>query len=125
MMTTENSGAISEEEANHKDQKSDNGKTQAQIDAEDHERLVKAEVAAPVSESQVQPGQELVDGNGRRDTPTVEPTRPDILVDKEAVTQSKVDRLDQEQRDHAQAVQDKQNKKLNQNTKPGEDAPEK
>jgi hypothetical protein len=125
MNTTDNTNISADDELHKDSPNNDNGKTQAQIDREERARLVKAEVSAPVSESQVQPGQEVVDGNGRRDTPTVEPTRPDILVDKEAVTQSKVDRLDQEQRDHAHAVQDKQNKKLNQNTKPGEDAPEK
>lgn len=74
MMTTQNSGSISEDDFNHKDNPdNDNGKTQTQIDQE--QDLVKAEVSAPISESQVQPGRE---------------------------------------------VQDKQNAKLNQNTKPGQ-----
>jgi hypothetical protein len=39
MMTTENSGAISEDEESYKDQPdNDNGKTQAQIDREEQER---------------------------------------------------------------------------------------
>jgi hypothetical protein len=118
MMTTENSGGISDEEFNYKDQPdNDNGKTQAQIDREERARLLKTEVGAPDSESQVQAGQEVVDGNSRRDTEEVEKVRPDILVDKNADTQAKAD---QQQRDYAKAVQDKQNAKLNANSKPGE-----
>lgn len=119
MMTTDNSQPISEDEANHVDNPgNDNGKTQTQIDQESKADLVQAEVSAPVSESQVQPGREVVDGNGLRETPDVEPTRPDVIVNPDAVTQSKVDALDVQQ-EHGKRVQDEQNAKLNQNTKPG------
>src|ERR1700751_3483833 len=91
-------------------------------DNQSNDELVQAETAYPVSESQVQPGREAVDGNGQRDLPPVDLVRPDIIVNKDAVTQSKVDNLDEQQRQHAQEVQDKQNAKLNQNTKPGVDS---
>lgn len=105
----------------------DNGKTQAEIDRDNNvnqstDDLVKAEVSAPISESQVQPGREVVDGNGLRETPNVEPVRPDVIVDKDIVTQSKLDALDDKEREHARRVQSEQAAKLNQNTRPSEDA---
>lgn len=121
MNTTDNTNISAEQENHVNNPNNDSGKTQEQLDKEEHDRLVKAEVSAPISESQVQAGQEVVDGNGRRDTPDVEPTRPDIIVDKDAVTQSKVDALDAQQQ-HGKDVQDKENAKLHQNTKPGTDA---
>lgn len=106
MMTTDNSTPISEDEANHKDTPdNDNGKTQTQIDREERDALVKAEVPAPISESQVEPGREVVDGNGRRDTEDVVPNRPDVIHDPNADTQ------------HAREVQAKEEAKLRGNNK--------
>lgn len=120
-MTTDNSQPISADEEAHKDSPNDdNGKTQQQIDQENRDALVKTQVSAPISESQVQPGREVVDGNGQRDTEPVEATRPDTIVDENIVTQAKLDAID-EQQAHGKRVQDKQNKKLNKNTKPGTD----
>src|SRR6476661_11012116 len=104
MNTTDNSTIPESQEENH-------GQiTQAQLDAQDKDELVKAEVGTPISESQVQPGSELVDGKGRRDTEQVDNQRPDILVDKDAVTQSKIDAMTEQ--DHAKRVEDKERTKL-------------
>lgn len=108
-MNTTDDTNISEDQESYKDSPdNDSGKTQTQIDKEEHDTLVKAEVSAPISESQVEPGREVVDGNGLRQTLDVEPTRPDIIVDKDASTQ------------HAREVQERQLTKLNTNSKTGE-----
>jgi hypothetical protein len=95
------------------DQTSPDGQiTQEEIDRQEHDKIVKAETAYPISESQVEPGREAVDGNGQRDFPEKELVRTDVIVDENADTQAAQER-------HAKEVQDKENAKLNTNSKPG------
>lgn len=114
----------------HSETGNDPNKTEDEQRPED---LVQAEVSAPISESQVQPGREAVDGNGRRDLEEREIARPDIVVNPDADTQAKAERqqaaqeqeAEQEkdtaqiQQEQAQTVQDKETAKLDSTSKPG------
>lgn len=112
MNTTEDTN-ISEQEANRIDNPNDdNGKTQEQINAE-HGDVARATVTPPTSESDIKPGREAVDGNGQREIPDYGSVpAATVLTDDAAAEQAR----------HVQSVQDKQNAKLNPNSRNGEDA---
>lgn len=112
-MNTTDDTNISEQEANHIDSPdNDNGKTQEQIN-EEHGDVVRGTATPPKSESDVIQGREAVDGNGQRDIPDYGSVPAATVLTDDAAS---------EQVRHIQSVQDKENAKLNHNSKKGEDA---